>query len=157
MTLTIRSGTADDLEACLPILQMKRTRYQTYEPQFWKLSPVAGPMTQAFLGHLIAQPTTLFLVAEENGAISGFLTAKPQPAPPVFAPGETVFVDDFYVADDAAWPTTGAALLREARAQLKERGCEQVVVVTAYRDDGKMAMLKQEELSLASAWWVGRP
>jgi len=157
MSLTIRTGTAEDLTACIPILEAIRQRYQTFEPQFWKRAPGAAAMSHTFLTYLIAQETTLFLIAEENGAVTGFLTAKPQPAPPVFAPGATAFVDDFCVADEAAWATTGAALLREARAKLKERGFEQVIVVTAYRDDGKMAMLKQEELSLASAWWVGRP
>ena len=114
-------------------------------------------MSEKFLGYLIAQETTLFLIAEENRAVTGFLTAKPQPAPPVFEPGATAFVDDFCVADEAAWATTGAALLREARTRLKARGFAQVIVVTAHRDDGKMAMVKQEELSLASAWWVGKP
>jgi hypothetical protein len=157
MGISIRTGTVDDLKDCLPILEKTRRKYETHEPQFWKRSPNAPALTQQFLGYLIAQKTTLFLVAEKDGVTEGFLTARPQPAPPVFAPGETAFVDDFCVMDEAAWATTGAALLREARAQLKERGFEQVIVVTAYRDDGKMAMLKQEELSLASAWWVGRP
>src|SRR5690242_16724228 len=157
MTLTIRTGTAEDLQACVAILEAKRQRYERYEPQFWKRAPDATAKTQAFLNYLTVQPTTLFLVGEQEGAVTGFLTARPQPAPPVFEPGQTAFVDDFYVADDALWPTMGAALLRAARVQLKERGFAQVIVVTAYRDDGKMEMLKQEKLSLASAWWVGRP
>lgn len=155
--MIIRTGTKSDLPACVAILEAARAKYQDYEPQFWKRAPNAAKMSEMFLTHLTAQDTTLFLVSEADRRVTGFLTAKPQPVPPVFAPGETAFVDDFYVVDDAAWPTTGAALLREARTQLKTRGFEQVVVVTAYRDDGKMAMLKQGELSLASAWWVGRP
>jgi hypothetical protein len=153
--MTIRTGGKIDLPACVGILEETRARYEQYEPQFWKRAPNAARMSEAFLGMLTAQESTLFLVSEADGAITGFLTAKPQPVPPVFAPGATAFIDDFCVADN--WLTTGATLLREARAQLKARGFEQVIVVTAYRDDGKMAMLKQENLSLASAWWAASP
>ena len=153
----IRTGNADDLPACVTILETARARYQAYEPHFWKRSAKAPALSLAFLRHLRAQEGTPFLVSEHDGAIVGFLTARPQPVPPVFEPGKTAFVDDFYVADDAEWPLAGVALLKEARAQLKAQGYEQVVVVTAYRDDAKMAALKEENLSLASAWWVGRP
>jgi hypothetical protein len=153
--MTIRSGTKDDIPACVTILEQMRARYQEYEPQFWKRAPNAAVMSKAFLEMLTAQGSTLFLVNETDGGITGFITAKPQPVPPVFTPGTTAFVDDFCVADD--WLETGAALLREARAQLNARGFEQVVVVTAYRHEDKMEMLKREHLSLASAWWVGKP
>jgi ribosomal protein S18 acetylase RimI-like enzyme len=155
--MTIRIGQRDDLPACVAILEKMRARYQTYEPQFWKRAEDAPAKSAMFLNYLIAQDTTLFLVAESGGAITGFITAKPQPVPPVFVPGATAFVDDFCVAENADWLEIGAALLRAARKTLQERGFEQIVVVTAYRDDGKMRMLKQENLSLASAWWVGRP
>lgn len=153
--MTIRAGSKADLPGCIAIVEKTRAKYQDYEPQFWKRAPNAAQMSEAFLGMLIAQETTLFLVAEEENGVAGFLTAKPQPVPPVFTPGKTAFIDDFCVASD--WATIGTALLREARTQLKERGFEQIIVVTAYRDEGKMEMLKQENLSLASAWWVGRP
>jgi predicted N-acetyltransferase YhbS len=157
MALTIRTGVADDLPACVAILEKTRARYQEYEPQFWKRSAKASAMSLAFLRHLTAQDGTLFLVAERDGALVGFLTAKPQPVPPVFEPGKTVFVDDFCVAEDADWAEAGAALLQEARSQLRAQGYEQIIVVTAYRDEVKMAALKGENLSLASAWWVAKP
>jgi hypothetical protein len=153
--MTIRPGTKDDLPACIAILEQMRGRYQAYEPQFWKRAPNAAVMSKAFLEMLTAQESTLFLVSETDDAITGFITAKPQPVPPVFTPGATALIDDFCVADD--WLVTGAALLREARSQLKARGFEQVVVITAYRHEDKMEMLKRENLSLASAWWVGKP
>jgi acetyltransferase (GNAT) family protein len=153
--MTIRAGIKDDLPSCCALLEAMRARYQTYEPQFWKRAPNAAKMSEAFLGMLTAQPVTLFLVAEAGGKITGFLTARPQPVPPVFEPGATAFIDDFCVLDD--WAVTGASLLREARAKLKERGFAQVIVVSAFRDDAKMEMLKREDLSLASAWWVGPP
>jgi L-amino acid N-acyltransferase YncA len=157
MAPQIRKGVADDLPACVAILETVRARYQDYEPQFWKRSAKASPMSLAFLRHLTAQEGTLFLVAERDGGIVGFLTAKPQPVPPVFEPGKTAFVDDFYVAGDAEWPVAGISLLQEARTQLKAQGYEQIIVVTAHRDDAKMAALKAGNLSLASAWWVGTP
>ncbi|HXL98666.1 MAG TPA: GNAT family N-acetyltransferase [Rhizomicrobium sp.] len=155
--MTIRSGEKADLPACIAILEKTRARYQTYEPQFWKRAHDAAAKSAMFLSYLIAQEGTLFLVAESGGVINGFITAKPQPVPPVFTPGATALIDDFCVGENADWLETGAALLRAARKTLQERGFEQIVVVTAYRDDGKMQMLKQENLSLASAWWVGRP
>ena len=151
----IRAGNKADLPACVAILEAMRAKYEEYEPHFWKRSPNAAKMCEVYLGMLTAQDTTLFLVSETTGKIDGFITAKPQPVPPVFAPGATAFVDDFCVADD--WATTGGALLSEARSQLKARGFEQIIVVTACRNEAKMALLKQENLSPASAWWVGKP
>ena len=154
--MSVRAGSAEDVPACIAMLEAMRLRYQTYAPQFWKKAENSAAMTKMFFAHLLGEETTLFLVAEEDGTAKGFLMARPQPVPPVFEPGRTAFIDDFCVADDSDWAGIGGALLDEARAQLKARGFEQIVVVSAQRDAAKMAMLDAATLTATSSWFAAK-
>ena len=93
-------------------------------------------------------------MSEWGGEPNGFLIAAPVATPPVFDAGPTAVIDDFCVDDPALWPIAGQSLLRAARAELKERGFQQIVVVSGFQDAAKQAFLEREKLSLASAWWT---
>ncbi len=111
---------------------------------------IAGAASQARLAPLLSRPDVLFLIAEWGGSPTGFLIAQPAPAVPGAGPAATI--EDFHVEDPGLWPSAGQALLREARALLKERGIERIAVACGGKDAEKMAMLAAEKLSPAGAW-----
>ncbi len=77
---------------------------------------------------IIVEP--FLLVNEEDGAISGFITARTGPAPPVYDSGGPVTgVDDFVVRAPELWLRAGRSLLEGVRGRAQEQGAAQVIVV----------------------------
>jgi hypothetical protein len=73
-------------------------------------------------------------------------------APPVYnLGGLTCVVDDFCTND---WATTGKALLSAAMEEAKQRGEVQIVVICPHLEEAKRAMLRGEELTITSGWYV---
>lgn len=68
--------------------------------------------------------------------------------------GTEGFVDDFAIEPPASWSGEGSSLLTAAWASLTERGCDRLRVVSARRDEKKVAMLLEAGLSLVDEWWV---
>lgn len=148
--MSVRTATAADVEACAGLLKAHREQLAGWNPRFWNPSAIAGPMTVAFLGHLVDQAET-FLVFDRDG-IEGFLIAMPVANPPVFDPGgPSVLVDDFCVRD-GQWMEVGGALLARAREGWKARGVAQIVAVGADADAAKRAFLESQGLATTSVW-----
>lgn len=153
--MAIRSADPGDVEACIGMIEARRRLYETFEPRFWRKADHSAAMSTAFFGHLVTDTGALFLVSESEAGINGFLIAMTVQNPPVYAPGgPTAQIDDFCVADPALFPTVGAALLDEARTQLKGCGFTQLVVVCAARDEARTAFLESRRLSLTTTWWT---
>ncbi|MBS0469952.1 MAG: GNAT family N-acetyltransferase [Proteobacteria bacterium] len=150
----VRPANESDLDAAAAMAEERRAQYETFEPVFWKRREDSEAMSRAFFAHLLTKPEVLFLVAEWGGSPTGFLIAQPVATPPVFDAGPTALIDDFCVETPALWPSVGQSLLREARARLRERGFNQIVVVCGDKDIEKKAFIAGEKLSLASTWWT---
>jgi GNAT superfamily N-acetyltransferase len=135
------------------ILEARRACYAKLEPRFWKRAARARENSIGYLATLLPKDDHLFLVATVEAAIAGFILCVPMRTPPVYDAGPTAAIDDYHVADPADWPTIGAALLAAARGRLKANGINQIVVVSAYLDEPKMAFLRGAGLSLNAAWF----
>jgi len=152
--MQVRSATTEDVPACIAIIQPYRARLAGYEPFFWNPAANAAAMSTMWFAHLFTT-ADVAIVAEEDGAVVGFLIATHVPSPPIFdIPGKTALIDDFMIADQARWDEIGGALLAEARRVLAEKGYAQIVVVNAAKDPDKTAFLEKADLSLASQWWT---
>jgi GNAT superfamily N-acetyltransferase len=111
--------------------------------------------TPRVFSRIIASGCCAALVSEESGQLTGFLIATLTGAPPVYDPGgATCQIDDFVVAPDARWQSTGNRLLRAGLAEAGLRGAVQAVVVTGHLDQPKRRLLRACGLEPASEWWV---
>ena len=82
----------------------------------------------------------------------GFLIAQVTDSPPVYDPGgRTCMVDDFVAEPGVAFDD----LLAEARSWAREQGAVQMVAVVAAADEHKRTALADNDLTVASEWWVG--
>ena len=95
------------------------------------------------------------LVAEQDGLVLGFLVAMRARVPPVFDPGPTMFVDDFYVAAPDRWADVGALLFTRLREIAVECHWRQLIVVSGTGDEPKNGFLSSVGLSPTSTWWTG--
>ena len=155
MSEQIRAAVETDVAAMTGLAARRREQYARYQPVFWQPAPDALDKHRPYLAGLVADGQVITMVSEEDGQLTGFLIATLVAAPPVYDPGGlTCQIDDFTVAADENWSTTGSALLRAAMAEAARRGAVQAVVVTAHLDHPKREALRCCGLEIASEWWV---
>jgi len=150
--MTIRLAVEADLDAMVTLSAGVRAQLERHEPRFWRRHPDADQRQRDWFGFLPADEGHELLVNESSdGHLDGFVIARAMDAPPVYEPGgRTCFIDDLVWADlDDAEALVGAA-----RAWGVERGCTQLLVVTAAADRDRRDLLDRLGLHPASEWWT---
>jgi hypothetical protein len=137
----VRDATPADLDAMVELFHRQRRRYAAFAPVFWRVAADDRDRHRPFLDLLVQAPEVVSLVADGGAAIAVDR-----------GPGGWL-VDDFAVADDDAWPTTGVTLLDAVR----RRVAGPLTVVCAQRHEAKGAVLRAAGLTVHEAWWVGVP
>jgi hypothetical protein len=111
-----------------------------------RMSQLSGGGRTAFPE--IGRENTLVLVCEEVDQVQGYVIGLIVPTPAVYDPGGlTALVLEFVVAGADA----GQTLLHH----LEETAQQQSAVVCARDDQVKQTMLKQQEYTVASEWYIG--
>jgi len=64
-------------------------------------------------------------------------------------------IDDFCVSREDLWSTVGAQLIENIKHPAKEKCAAQILVVCGAHDHSKRTFLMQQDLSIASEWFVG--
>ena len=154
----IRRAEPADAEAVSRLTELRRERYEGYQPVFWRRSESSRAIHEDFLRDELAKDDLLAYVLEIDGEVCGFVAGRFVGAPRVYAPGgETLLIDDFVVEPSEDWIHLGPALLARIWEDCQSANAAQVVVVCGHRDDDKRQMLGNVGLSIASEWWVGKP
>lgn len=136
----------------------KRLSYETAQPQFWRYAGEEGDNTQRqwFTELLKDKNHVMFTAESDTKEILGFIIGKLMPAPEVYNPGGlTVMIDDFCVKSENLWQSVGAKLIKDIKAAAKIKGATQIVVVCGAHDHPKRKFLSEQNLSIASEWFVG--
>lgn len=154
--MIIRYATEDDLPVILELAAAKRAEYATYSPVFWRVADNAAEQQAPFFrNQRIQNPHALTLVAEEAGAVVGFVMATINAAPPVYDPGGPVCsIDDFTVATPDLWNTVGEKLIHAVKKWAREQGAVLIVIVAGQQDISKRMLLASLGATVASEWWV---
>ncbi len=110
-----------------------------------------------WFGELLEDKNHLMFITEsDTKEILGFIIGKLMPAPEVYNPGGlTLMIDDFCVQSGNLWHSIGAKLIEEIKAAAKARGATQILVVCGAHDEPKRKFLIDQNLSIASEWFVG--
>lgn len=154
--LIVRPARPDDAEPAAAWAEAKRTEYARYSPVFWRPAADARAKHHPFLRSCIQDDAFAAYAAVAGGALVGVTLANRRGAPAPFRAEQalTWFVDDFYVADAALWPTAGLALLSAVGVAAGAAGAARVIVVVAQRDEPKRALLRSAGYTLEAAWWT---
>ncbi len=145
--MSIRNAAASDTPQMVDLSEKKRTQYQDFQPLFWRKAADSRERQLPFFEDQLANEDIVALVHEEAGKLDGFLIAS-------LRGGHECTIDDFALADEDAWESVGATLLRAAGEAAKARGVEQYVVICGHLDQPKRAMLDNFGLTLDRYWYT---
>ncbi|MGI4775813.1 MAG: hypothetical protein ACRYE9_02635 [Janthinobacterium lividum] len=65
-------------------------------------------------------------------------------------------IDDFCVSAPALWNSVGKFLISELKTFTESRKISQILIVSGAHDIDKKQLLKDNDLSLASEWFVSK-
>ncbi len=177
LKITIRPSILADIDEMVSLSKAKRLNYEKAQPQFWRYAGPEGDEAQRkWFKELLTHQDYLMLtatrhcedseaiqdsgsprdhVARDDGVIVGFVIGRLIPAPEVYDPGGlTLMIDDFCVRSENLWESAGLQLTLAIKALAKERGASQILVLCGAHDEPKRKFLKEQNLSIASEWFV---
>ena len=173
-SINIRTSQLSDIDAMVSLSKAKRLSYEKAQPQFWRYAGEEGDNTQRqWFQELLEDKNYVMFTAIENchprengdpvldsrirgNDIIGFIIGKLMPAPEVYNPGGlTLMIDDFCVQSEKLWQSVGHRLIATVKAVAKDKGATQIVVVCGAHDHPKRKFLSEQNLQVASEWFVG--
>lgn len=157
-SINIRTSQLSDIDAMVSLSKAKRLGYEKAQPQFWRYAGEEGDKAQEkwFKELLEDKNYAIFTAESETQEILGFVIGKLMPAPEVYNPGGlTLMIDDFCVQSENLWQSVGHELIEETKAAARAKGATQILVVCGAHDHPKRKFLSEQNLSLASEWFVG--
>jgi GNAT superfamily N-acetyltransferase len=154
----VRTSQLSDIDAMVSFSKAKRMLYEKAQPQFWKYAGEEGDNAQRqwFKQRLEDKNYVMFTAESDTKEILGFIIGKLILAPEVYnLGGLTLMIDDFCVADEAEWHSIGSKLVQEIKTIAKTKEATQILVVCGAHDHPKRKFLGEQNLSIASEWFVG--
>lgn len=151
---TTRQAESKDIDDMVLLSKFRRMLYENAQPQFWRYSGKEGDNT--LCKELLEDENHLMFIAENDAEILlGFIIGKIMPGPEGdHSVGPTLMIDDFCVNPEDL-QSVGAKLIEEIKAVAKARGAKQILVVCGAHDHPKRKFLSEQNLSIASEWFVG--
>ncbi len=175
----VRTPQLSDIDAMVLLSKAKRLTYEKAQPQFWRYAGEKGDNAQKeWFKELLEDINYLMFTAtrhceqseaiQENNTgsprltprddeeILGFIIGKLVPAPEVYNPGGlTLMIDDFCVKSENLWGSVGEQLIEKIKSMAKTKGVSQILVVCGAHDKPKRDFLRDQNLSIASEWFMG--
>ena len=156
--ITTRLASISDIEIMVSLSKTKRLEYEKAQPLFWRYAGESGDTSQKewckeLLNH---KDYVMFTAEDEHQVIIGFIIGRLVPAPEVYNPdGLTLMIDDFCVESGDLWESVGPQLVDAIKKEGKANGAAQILVVCGAHDTPKRQFLMNQNLSIASEWFVG--
>lgn len=143
MPVTIRPATDADVPAVLPMVQAVCDYHRALEPERYGFVPDVAARYASWLPERAADPASVFLVAEADGAagLLGFVVGEVLDEIPVFTVKKYGFIHDLWIEPAERRRGIGTRLVTEAVARFAAIGVPQVRGDTAAANLGTRAML----------------
>lgn len=144
MPPTIRPAERRDLGALGRLGAMLMRTHHDYDPERFL---AAGDDTESgyawFLGTLIGTSDNHVLVAENDGAVIGYVWAALEPLSWKELRGPAGFIHDVAVADEARRTGVGAALIDAALQWLRAQGAPRAIIWTAAPNTASRSLFRR--------------
>ena len=121
MTATIRRAQQSDLDQLVTLWQELAELHADLMPEF-ALVPSGDKSVRAHLAELLRDDNERVFVAEENGALIGFINGAVRENPPVFAERYIGYIADAIVTVRSRRRGVGEQLVSTINAWFRERG-----------------------------------
>ncbi|MGZ4809259.1 MAG: GNAT family N-acetyltransferase [Thermoanaerobaculia bacterium] len=141
MALVIRKAERRDLDSLGRLGAMLMRTHYAFDPQRF-LAPGKGTESGygSFLGHVLEDPEGCVFVAEQDGAIRGYVYAALEPLSWKELRGPAGFIHDVAVAAEARRSGIGTKLVQTAIDWLRGRGAPRVILWTAAPNEAARAL-----------------
>lgn len=132
MALTIRKAERRDLDALGRLgAMLMRTHYAFDSKRFLPAGEGTEKGYASFLAHMIDSPDDCVFVAEQDGAIAGYVFAALEPLSWKELRGPAGFIHDIAVVEEARRHGIATQLLNTAMDWLRDHGAPRVILGTA--------------------------
>ena len=121
MAVTIRRAQQSDLEQLLALWQELAELHADLLPEF-ALAPAQEQSVRAHLAELLRDDNERIFVAEENGALIGYINGAVRENPPVFTERHIGYIADAIVTARSRRRGVGEQLVQTMDAWFRERG-----------------------------------
>lgn len=141
--MNIRSAEAKDVEAVLPLVSRIVELHETWDAARFGALPKASAMYRNWLTGRCDDPTSVFLVAEQDGRIVAFLIATTEDNIPIYRLSQYGFIHDVWVEPDYRNEGIARSMAMLTLERFKQMGVSQVRLDTATANDIARALFAQ--------------
>jgi ribosomal protein S18 acetylase RimI-like enzyme len=138
--MTIRPATPADVPSVLPMVEQIVALHARWDPAKYAPLPDVPGMYRAWLAARARDPRSVFLVAERDGTVVGFLVSTIEREIPIYKVEAYAFIHDLWV--EPAYRNEGVArqMVTLAIERYTELGVPQVRLETAAANDVARAL-----------------
>ncbi|MGD9690119.1 MAG: N-acetyltransferase family protein [Phycisphaerales bacterium] len=129
--MLVRSATAADVPAVLPMVAAICALHEGLDPERYAMLPDVVARYERWLPQRATDPRSVFLVAEHEGRVIGFLVASIERNIPIYRLDEYAFIHDTWVEPGHRRRGVARELVREAVERFRALGVRQVRLETA--------------------------
>lgn len=129
--MTIRPATAQDVPAVLPMVERICALHEQWDPAKYGFRSRPAEMYRRWLTARAEDPRSVFLVAEREASLVGFLIATIESEIPIYRIDEYGFIHDLWVEEAYRHEGIARQLTMLAIERFRELGVPQVRLDTA--------------------------
>ena len=133
--MTIRSATPADIPAVLPMVSKLAALHEAWDPQRYDYKPEPEKMYHRWLTARANDEHSVFLVADRESRIVGFLIATMVGTIPIYRLEETGYIHDLWVEPDYRNEGIARQMTMLAVERFREMGVKQIRLETATKND----------------------
>lgn len=140
--MTIRPATVEDVPAVLPMVDRICALHQHWDPAKYSFRDNPGQMYRNWLIGRATDAHSVFLVAERDGKLVGFLVGTLDRDLPIYRIGEYGFIHDLWVEEEYRHEGIGRQMTMLAVERFRQMGVKQVRLDTAAPNDAARALFE---------------
>jgi len=140
--MTIRAGTVGDIPSVLPMVAKTIAFHDALDPARFGAVPNAGQRYDGWMQRLAGSDTGVFLVADEQGELAGFVLGQVQDDYAMYRLGRYGFIHELWVEEEQRRKGIGKALMLAALSRFRTAGVPQVRLDTAAKNEAAQRLFK---------------
>jgi ribosomal protein S18 acetylase RimI-like enzyme len=133
--MEIRPATADDVPGVLPMVEQIGALHESWDPAKYGRLPNFSERYRRWMIAQAQNPTSVFLVAEHEGRLVGFLIGTTDREIPIYRIEQYGFIHDLWVEERYRNEGIGRQMVTLAIERFKQIGASQVRLETAEPND----------------------
>ncbi len=140
--MDIRPATISDVPGVLPMVAKIAALHERWDPAKFGYKPHPETMYQNWLAGRAGDPRSVFLVAQREDRLVGFLVATVETEIPIYRLSEFGFIHDIWVEPEYRNEGVGRQLVMLAIEKFRDMGATQVRADTAFANEPARGLLR---------------